>query len=149
MSEALLSLPTLLGCLVFMGTTTLVGMTLYMITYRLHARTSLCIATRSVVAWLQSIENGNDFRGCPQGRTNPRQETIHRLADPFLKFGRSTADLHASHFRSKTPVGPRSPLLECVTACLTDANTVVQPSGTEQESVGKDFFACKSSITVW
>jgi hypothetical protein len=38
MIEALLSLPTLLGCFVFMGLTTAVGLAVYYVTYRLHAR---------------------------------------------------------------------------------------------------------------
>ena len=38
MIEALLSLPTLLGCFVFVGLTTAVGLTVYVVTYRLHAR---------------------------------------------------------------------------------------------------------------
>ena len=38
MIEALLSLPTLLGCFVFMVLTTAVGLTVYIVTFRLHAR---------------------------------------------------------------------------------------------------------------
>jgi hypothetical protein len=38
MIETLLSLPTLLGCFVFMGLTTAVGLTVYFVTFRLHAR---------------------------------------------------------------------------------------------------------------
>jgi hypothetical protein len=37
MIEVLLSLPTLLGCLVFMGVTTAVGLAVYSMTFRLHA----------------------------------------------------------------------------------------------------------------
>ena len=38
MIKALLSLPALLGCFVFMGLTTAVGLTVYYVTFRLHAR---------------------------------------------------------------------------------------------------------------
>jgi hypothetical protein len=38
MIEALLSLPTLVGCVVFMGLTTAAGLAVYIVTFRLHAR---------------------------------------------------------------------------------------------------------------
>ena len=37
MMQALLSLPTLLGCFVFMAFTTAIGLTVYFVTFRLHA----------------------------------------------------------------------------------------------------------------
>jgi hypothetical protein len=38
MIEALLSLPTILGCFVFTGLTTAIGLTVYFVTFRLHTR---------------------------------------------------------------------------------------------------------------
>lgn len=38
MIDLLLSLPTLLGCLLFMGLTTAIGLAVYVVTYRVHAR---------------------------------------------------------------------------------------------------------------
>jgi hypothetical protein len=65
MIESLLSLPTALGCIVFMGLTTAVGFAVYFVTFRLHARRhsddvmkEICDATGNlfrVVGWLLTL----------------------------------------------------------------------------------------------